>query len=560
MRTHIAWTAITATALLCLVEPAASAADNSNAPKPPTGKEAVGQSGPAAAAAMLNSVKAQYGRAHDALVERNDPAAAARLLADLEPEVNRVLALLKGTDLEQQVAAGLNRLGELRKTIEAGETEQAKKIMEELGQLGGSLEPRIRALAPGADATAPEKVTRLAHVEIKSAGISDAYANAIARTVEAARAVTIEQFGFDMPETIRVSAIASPGRGTRLFTDGNDRINLTVPSEDKLRRPAVTGTFHLYGLCHEIGHLAMYRVIQQRPWLNSSAAEGWAHYAGSRIVDAVYAREGEKLWPDTYNYLEDGMARLRKQLATPKPPLTVQAAGLWQSLAEILGDKGLAPLFSAWAKAQVDESRPGIGLGNALFIQGDKDKLDGWWQKAQPVLLVSRPKSDFAAQSKAAGQLKTPPKELAKDDGVSAGKSSVAGSGHAVRFDAPGTNSYLSAVRVFGSRYGQSQPPRENASIWLCDAGFMKIAEFPCPYASFARGQPKWVTIPVKPTQVPQEFVVCVGFNPTGTKGVFVHYDGGGSRASFLTLPRGKGRPFDKGDCMIRALIQEAED
>ncbi len=491
MRMHDTLTAITATALLCLGEPAALPADNSNTLKPQPGKEAADQSGPAMAVAMLDSIKAQYGRAYDALIEQNAPATAAKLLAELEPEVKRALALLKGTDLEQQVAAGLNRLGELRKTLEAGQTEQAKRIVEELGQFGGRLEPKIRALAPGTEAAAPKNVKRLAHVEIKSAGISDAYADAIARTVEAARAVAIEQLGFGMPETIRVSAVANPGRGTRLFTDGNDQINLVVPSEDKLRRPAVTGTFHLYGLCHEIGHLAMYRVIHQRPWLSSPAAEGWAHYAGSRIVDAVYAREGEDLWPDAYNYLEDGMARLRKQLARPKPRATAQAAGLWQSLAEILGDKGIAPLFSAWAKAQVDESEPGIELGKALFAQGDRDKLEVWWQKAQPVLLVARPKSDFAARSKAASQLKTPCRELAEDDGVSAGKISVAGGGHAVRFEAPGKDSYLTAVRIFASRYGQAQPPRENASIWLCDTEFKQIAQFPCPYASFQRGRPQ---------------------------------------------------------------------
>lgn len=153
-----------------------------------------------------------------------------------------------------------------------------------------------------------------------------------------------------------------------------------------------------------------------------------------------------------------------------------------------------------------------------------------------------------------------PGTELAKDDGISAGKRSVAGSGHAVRFTAPEKDSYLTAVRIFGSRYGQPQPPRENASVWLCDAEFKKIAEFPCPYASFGRGEPKWVTIPITPVRVPPEFVVCVGFNPTATKGVFVHHDNGGSGNSFLALPGAKGKPFGQGDWLIRAVVQEPKD
>ena len=412
--------------------------------------------------------------------------------------------------------------------------------------------------APGAVGT--EKVTRLAHVQLTSTGISDAYAKAIARTVEAARAVAIEQFGFDMPEIILVSAVASPTSETRLFTDGEDRINLRVPSEETLQRPAVTGVFHLYGFCHEVGHLAMYRVIHQRNWLSSAGAEGWAHYAGSRILDTVYAREGEKLWPDTYNYLEDGTARLRRQLAAPKPNDVAQAAGQWLALGEILGDKGLAPLLAAWGKLQVDESQPSIELRKALLALGDQDKLEAWWRKAEPILVVAKARSEFVAQNKTPTQLKSPPQELAKDDGTSAGKMSMAGSGHAVRFHAPGKDSYLTAVRIYGSRYGQPQPPRENASIWLCDTTFKKIAEFPVPYAYFVRGDPKWVTIPIKPTLVPPEFVVCVGFNPTATKGVYVHHDGSGSGNSFTALPGTNGQPFGKGDWLIRALVQETKD
>jgi hypothetical protein len=560
MRMPITLVAITTTALLCLSEGATLAAEAAGAASPQAGKEAAGQTGPAAAVAMLDSVKARYRQACAAFLEQNDPAAAAKLLADLEPEAKRVVALLKGTEVEQQSAIALGRFGELRKALEAGETEQARKVIEELGQLGGEVEPKIRALAPEAKDAPPEKLTRLPHVEVTTVGIGDAYANAIARTVEAARAVAIEQFGFDMPDTIYVSAVAAPGKGTRLFNDGQDRINLTVPSADKLQRPAVTGVFQLYGFCHEVGHMAMYRVIHRRTWLSSAGAEGWAHYTGSRIVDAVYAREGEQLWPDAYNYLDDGTARLRKQLAAPKPDPTSQAAGLWQSLAEILGDKGLAPLFAAWAKVQVDESDPGLSLGKALMARGDKEKLERWWQKAQPVLLVATAKSSFAAQSKTADQLKGPARELARDDGVSAGKLSTAGSGHAVRFEAPSKESYLTAVRIYGSRYGEAQPPRENASIWLCDTGFKKIAEFPCPYSRFERGDPEWVTVPVKPTQVPPGFIVCVGFNPTGTKGVYVHYDSGSSGGSFLALPGGKGQPFGKGDWLIRAVVQEAKN
>lgn len=413
---------------------------------------------------------------------------------------------------------------------------------------------------PAGAITMLEKVARLAHVEVRATGISEAYANAMARTVESARAVAVEQFGFDMPELIYVTAAVKPAEATRLFNDGEDHINLTVPAEEKLQRPAVTGTFHVYGFCHEVGHLAMYRPIHQRTWLSAPGAEGWAHYAGSRILEAVYAREGEKLWPDAYNYLEDGMARLRLQLAGPKPDATTRAAGLWLALGEIVGDKALAPVFASWGKLELDQANPGSQLGKALTVHGDKERLEGWWRRAEPTLVVASAKSGFAVQTKASVQLKTPPRELANDDGVPAGKRSMAGSGHTVQFEAGGGSLYLTGVRVFGSRYGQPTAPRENAFVWLCDSEFKLIAAFPFPYASFKRGEDQWVTVPVKPTRVPSKFIICVGFNPTATKGVYVYHDGAGGGNSFAALPGRKGAPFAKGDWLVRAVVQEAAD
>jgi RNA polymerase sigma-70 factor (ECF subfamily) len=63
------------------------------------------------------------------------------------------------------------------------------------------------------------------------------------------------------------------------------------------------------------------------------------------------------------------------------------------------------------------------------------------------------------------------------------------------------------------------------------------------------------VTLPVKPTSVPSEFILCVGFNPTATRGVFVHHDKEGSGNSLTGLPGEPGSDFTKGDWLIRASV-----
>ena len=402
-------------------------------------------------------------------------------------------------------------------------------------------------------ARAAEKEHRLGHTVVAYEGIGKDYAEAIARTVEAARAAAVEKLGVNMPDAIHVSARSNPKRSNELFNDGQDRFSLTVRSERDLLKPSQSGAFHIYGLCHEVGHLAMYRPIRDHAWLSTAGAEGWAHYLGSRLVDEVHAREGEKLWPDPYNYKDDGTARLKRQLEGGSRSPIANGAALWMELAEIVGDKGLAPIFDAWGKAEVDPADPGAAIGKALLAAKADPKLPEWWKKAEAVLTVKRSKSDFAARTVAPKALSGRPTELAHDDGAPAGKRSFAGGGHAVRFQVEGDAWYLTAVSIHGARYGAL--PKEDFHVWLCDADLKPIADFPFPYSSFAAGPPKWATLEVKPTSVPPEFVVCVAFNPTATKGVFVSHDKEPSGNSLAGLPGFAGQAFPAGDWLIRAKV-----
>src|SRR5207302_47588 len=96
--------------------------------------------------------------------------------------------------------------------------------------------------------------------------------------------------------------------------------------------------------------------------------------------------------------------------------------------------------------------------------------------------------------------------------------------------------------------------------VWLCDDQMRAVADFEFPYAKFDRGEPKWVKLPIDPTNVPAEFIVCVGFNPAATKGVYVHYDAKGAGNSLTGLPGAKPRAFARGDWMIRVHVDQPKD
>ncbi len=401
-------------------------------------------------------------------------------------------------------------------------------------------------------------IWRSDHVKVSYEGIDESQAAAIGGVVEAARDAAIERYGVDLPDTITVSVTCNGRQRVRLFTDGHDRITLTLRRKQDLNRPSASGIFNLYGLCHEVGHIAMYRTLKERRWMSHAAAEGWAHYMGSHLVDMVYDKLGDDGWCDPYDYRVDGTKRLEAQwrMDGVRQP-TVEGAELWHQLVGLIGDKQVPVLFKAWQETKVDPTDPGAALRKTLVGLYDDEKIAKWWNGAESRLVVVRPASAFAVRTAKKSEMLNRPVKVIHDDGKPAGKRSIAGSGHAVTFESPGADWYLTQVRVHGSRYGHPRPPAEDFRVTLCDADGKTIREFTYPYARFARGTPRWVVLPIEPTEVPNRFVVSVDFNPTGTRGVFVSHDAESDGPSSTGLPGRKFARFANGDWLINISLDQ---
>jgi hypothetical protein len=399
------------------------------------------------------------------------------------------------------------------------------------------------------------------HVRVTYDGISAEQAAAIANVISAARDVYSREFAADMPGTIVCRVQCGPGHEMRLFNDGKDSVTLSMPSADKLARPAKSGAFVLYGLCHELGHLAMYRVLTERDWMTGAAAEGWAHYAGSVVVDFVFKDKGERAWSDPYDYRADGTARLEKQLAGASASDVVRAAGKWKELEKIVGRKEVVRAFAAWQAAKVDLAAPSPALLTAAVTAAPskKDALTEWWTAAAPLFVESRPASGFKKVQTDPSKLTGRPVSIAKDDGTAEGRKSIAGGGHARLFEAPGPGQwYLRSVSIFGSRYGpRDAPAGADFEIALCDSEMRPITSWKKPYNVFDRGESKWVKVDVPPTLVPTKFYVCAVFRPTASSGVFVSFDDSTHGDSRIATPGKLGEEFKQGDWMIRVEVDQ---
>ncbi len=146
---------------------------------------------------------------------------------------------------------------------------------------------------------------------------------------------------------------------------------------------------------------------------------------------------------------------------------------------------------------------------------------------------------------------------LKHDDGTREGQGSIAGSGHAVFFTRPPGEWYMDKAQIFGSRYGYPTPPDEDFVVYLTDADMNVIAEARAPYARFERGDWRWVFVDLPRVPAPDEFALCVSFDPTRTKGVYVGYDEGVAESHSKRALPGSHLEDVKGtfDWMIRLVL-----
>ncbi|NQT12610.1 MAG: hypothetical protein HQ582_07675 [Planctomycetes bacterium] len=136
----------------------------------------------------------------------------------------------------------------------------------------------------------------------------------------------------------------------RLWTNGADRVFLTLSRKTQLEPPLKGGARHMFGLPHELGHIVMYRSLVNLRELPEGWGEGWATYVASFLaVPHVYAKFGPDLWPYSYNYLEtegpDCCLRRFESVDRGEQNPTLRVVRDLYSLERRMGRRGFARFF-----------------------------------------------------------------------------------------------------------------------------------------------------------------------------------------------------------------------
>ncbi len=148
------------------------------------------------------------------------------------------------------------------------------------------------------------------------------YAKALVQIGDVAWEAYQDLYGLPLPEPILLEIRLRPDQGERfasLWTDGQQHIFLEVGSEKPLLSPTKEGAHNVYGICHELAHIAFYHRMREVAGIPEGVAEGWAHYFGSVVTSYLFEKLGEQVYPDPHNYHEtSGMGHFLRQLAEEK--------------------------------------------------------------------------------------------------------------------------------------------------------------------------------------------------------------------------------------------------
>ena len=193
---------------------------------------------------------------------------------------------------------------------------------------------------------------------------------------------------------------------------------------------------------------------------------------------------------------------------------------------------------TAWVEKGVKRNLVKYDAGTAVMMLADNSKF-------QRVKL---------SNSKTSKVIET----LQVDDGAKVDRKSIGGACEVVKFDTGGDKVTLKQVKFYGSRYGMAAAPNADFYIYVCNEKFEKVQTTTCSYKMFrVRGDASWWTCDIEPIEVSGVFYICINFEAEQRKGVFVYYDRDNSGSSFVGMPGGELKESEKGDWMIRAVVEK---
>jgi len=160
------------------------------------------------------------------------------------------------------------------------------------------------------------KFKRKGSVAVIAKGLDEPYMDAFAGIADMACRGYGEVFGLGFPSPIYIVAEKDQGNPNMLNTDGTRTVYFTFRSDKDLLPPRKSGLLHVFGLSHELGHIAFSGSFPKGFTLKDNMADAvyqaWADYsAAKRIIPFIHESCNYCPWPHSYDFLaEEGPRHL----------------------------------------------------------------------------------------------------------------------------------------------------------------------------------------------------------------------------------------------------------
>jgi hypothetical protein len=157
--------------------------------------------------------------------------------------------------------------------------------------------------------------------------------------------------------------------------------------------PKQSGKKNVYGLCHELGHIFMFNIINNRNnWMTKEHNEAWADLFGNYMIDLLYQKKGIEIWPEPYDYTKNAgfkamKERIEKQINNPKFKKFETACRYWYELNKIIGFDNFSSLFRMIDKEKV--KNPNARIKYLEVLKRFKNDYDWnlWFKKYDKIII-----------------------------------------------------------------------------------------------------------------------------------------------------------------------------
>ncbi len=157
--------------------------------------------------------------------------------------------------------------------------------------------------------------------------------------------------------------------------------------------PKQSGKKNVYGLCHEFGHLFMFNLTNNHNnWMTREYAEAWADLFGNYMVDLLYEKKEQAVWPEPHEYLKNAglramNKRIKKRINNTKRKKFETASLYWFELNKIIGFENFSSLFKMLDREKVKNPNARNKYLKVLKLFKKDFQWDSWFKKYEASII-----------------------------------------------------------------------------------------------------------------------------------------------------------------------------